>query len=185
MYHIQNDKRAKTSAELICKGLLTCLEEKPFEKITISDIQRVSSVGRSTFYRLFDSTADVLAYQCDRIFDQIHAPQHTAPPSAGRYISLWMENSTLLQAIVDSGRLDILYGAHRKYLAPFAHIYFPDNRTDPVQMEYLMATLISCTAGILTAWVKCGKRESAAELYARLNECFRLVGQIFEREESA
>ena len=53
MYHIKNDKRAQTSTELICAGLLACMREKPFARITITDVQRASTVSRSTFYRNF------------------------------------------------------------------------------------------------------------------------------------
>lgn len=68
MYHIKEDKRAKASVELICDGLKRCLKEKSFESVTISDIQRVSGVSRSTFYRNFDRIEDVLALMCDRVF---------------------------------------------------------------------------------------------------------------------
>ena len=43
MYHIKNDKRAYMSAELISSGLLELIKTVPFEQITISDIQRVST----------------------------------------------------------------------------------------------------------------------------------------------
>lgn len=180
MYHIQNDKRAKTSAELICRGLQKCLEKKPFKDITISDIQRESTVGRSTFYRLFDNTGDVLTYECDRIFEQLHQSwAEEVPPSAREFICLWMENSVLLQTIVDSGRLDILYAAHQKYLAPCAAHCFSGSVCDPVQMEYLTAVLVGCMAGVLNAWIACGKRENAEQLYDRVNECVHAVGEIF------
>lgn len=70
MYHIQKDIRAQKSAKLIGEGMLKCLGEKRFEEISVSDVQRASSVGRSTFYRLFDNTADVLAYLCDGILSR-------------------------------------------------------------------------------------------------------------------
>lgn len=63
MYHIKNDKRAQASTELICAGLLACMKEKPFARITITDVQRASTVSRSTFYRNFDCLEDVLALQ--------------------------------------------------------------------------------------------------------------------------
>ena len=69
MYHIKNDKRAYASVELICSALLELLETSPFEEITISDIQRMSTVSRSTFYRNFDCIEDVLMLLCDRSFD--------------------------------------------------------------------------------------------------------------------
>ena len=64
MYHIKNDKRARASTELICAGLLACMKEKPFARITITDVQRASTVSRSTFYRNFDCLEDVLALLC-------------------------------------------------------------------------------------------------------------------------
>lgn len=60
MYHIKNDKRAEKSAKLICDAMLQLISTKSFSEITVSDIQRVSSVSRSTFYRCFDCLADVL-----------------------------------------------------------------------------------------------------------------------------
>ena len=65
MYHIKHDKRAQASTELICAGLLVCMKEKPFARITITDVQRASTVSRSTFYRNFDCLEDVLALLCD------------------------------------------------------------------------------------------------------------------------
>ena len=54
MYHISKDKRALQSSELIYNGLLECIRKKPFDQITVSDLQKASGVARSTFYRAFD-----------------------------------------------------------------------------------------------------------------------------------
>lgn len=77
MYHIKEDKRAQASVELICDGLKRCLKEKSFESVTISDIQRVSGVSRSTFYRNFDRMEDVLALMCDRVFEEAFASDYS------------------------------------------------------------------------------------------------------------
>ena len=71
MYHISTDKRAQKSAALIWQGMEQYLQEKPFHKLRISDINQKSYVSRATFYRLFDSLQDVLVYQCDRIYSQL------------------------------------------------------------------------------------------------------------------
>lgn len=84
MYHIKNDKRAQASSELICAGLLACMKEKPFARITITDVQRASSVSRSTFYRNFDCLEDVLALLCDRGFQAVFAARSALPPGAAR-----------------------------------------------------------------------------------------------------
>ncbi len=46
MYHISHDKRAQKSAELIWQGMEQCLQEKPFDKLRISDINQKSYVSR-------------------------------------------------------------------------------------------------------------------------------------------
>ena len=69
MYHIKSDKRAQTSAQLIGDAMLELLKARAFDDISVSDIQRQSTVGRATFYRLFDNTVDVLSWLCNQIFD--------------------------------------------------------------------------------------------------------------------
>lgn len=185
LYHIQKDIRAQKSAKLIGEGMLKCLELKRFEEITVSDLQRASTVGRSTFYRLFDNTADMLSFLCDGIFEQAgreyaQLSKLTADETTLRFIRIWMENKALLKAIVDSGRTEFLHEAHMKYLAP-NDTFFPGTETmDPVQVQYLMTTLTSCLGAFLSAWIKNGGQETAEQLQKRIKICFQMLGQIFE-----
>lgn len=185
MYHIQNDKRAQKSARLICEGFLQCLNEKNIDQITISDIQRASSVSRATFYRLFDNTSDVLSYLCEQIFEKVNYEHTTmeyfsAEETTLRFIRLWMENRVLLKAIVDSNRMDFIYNAHMKYLAPHKEFFFPDTTITDIQAEYLMRTLTSCISAFLESWVKCGEKEGENELQEILKSCFKILGNIFD-----
>ena len=101
MYHIKNDKRAYMSAELISSGLLELIKTVPFEQITISDIQRVSTVSRSTFYRNFDCIEDVLMLLCDRSFDAaIKRAEETGEEIRIAVFRYWFENVSLLETIV-------------------------------------------------------------------------------------
>ncbi len=71
MYHISDNKRRIESAELLSDALFKILEHKPYEEITITDLQKSSSVSRSTFYRLFDNIDDIFHYQLDMIFSTL------------------------------------------------------------------------------------------------------------------
>ena len=114
MYHIKNDKRAQASTELICAGLLACMKEKPFARITITDVQHASTVSRSTFYRNFDCLEDVLALLCDRGFQAVFTA-YNALPAAQRgnlpkaVFHYWFHNSAVLEALVQIHRTDILF----------------------------------------------------------------------------
>ena len=190
MYHIQKDIRAQKSAKLIGEGMLKCLGEKRFEEISVSDVQRASSVGRSTFYRLFDNTADVLAYLCDGIFEQANREyaelcKLTADETTLRFIRIWMEHQALLQAIVDSGRTEFLHAAHMKYLAPNTTFFPGTESMDRIQVEYLMTTLTSCIAAFLSVWVKSGGKETAEQHQTRIKICFHMLGLIFEEKSGS
>lgn len=184
MYHISSDKRAVRSAERIGLGMLQCLENKNFSEITVTDVQRASTVGRATFYRLFDNTADVLSYLCDEIFEKAGREYEKLDDlDAGKttlaFIRVWMENKALLKAIVDSNRMDFLFQAHMKYLSPLKETFFYGSEMDESQTAYLMMTLTSCTAAFLTAWLANGAVESAEQLQCRLKDCFQTLGKIF------
>ena len=185
MYHIANDKRAVRSAELVGNGMLKCLQIKDFTDITVTDVQKASTVGRATFYRLFDNTADVLSYLCDGIFEQAGAIyRELSAPDAEQttltFIRIWMENKVLLKAISDSNRMDFIYRSHMKYLAPVKDELFGKNEMDEAQTVYLMTMLTSCVSACLTAWLANGANESAEQMHSRIKECFRTIGKVFE-----
>lgn len=50
-------------------ALLTILEKKPFEYITVSEICEMAAVNRSTFYLHYENTTDLLAETTRRIID--------------------------------------------------------------------------------------------------------------------
>lgn len=60
MYHISKDIRAQKSADYICEALMKCVKHKDFAEITVSDLNKKYGISRTTFYRLFDNTLDVL-----------------------------------------------------------------------------------------------------------------------------
>lgn len=102
MYHIKQDKRAQTSVELICTGLKQCLREKSFENITISDIQRISGVSRSTFYRNFDRIEDVLALMCDRVFEEAFSSGYANISES--VFRTWFRHADMIETVVSIGR---------------------------------------------------------------------------------
>ena len=58
------------AVEKITDGLLELMGEKPFEKITVSDIVRRAEVGRASFYRHFDSKEAVVHHHLSRLLKE-------------------------------------------------------------------------------------------------------------------
>lgn len=64
-----NNPTALQSQEMIIKGILSIMENKSFESITIKSICEHSLVSRQTFYSLFNSKEEVLELHFDKMFD--------------------------------------------------------------------------------------------------------------------
>jgi AcrR family transcriptional regulator len=183
MYHIKNDKRSQTSAKLISEGLLKCLNNKEFSNITITEVQQASLVGRATFYRLFDNLTDVLAYQSDQIFDDIVRSYNTPPNQLPKdvitlFADNWIKHDKLLETIVKCNRLDIIIESHRKNEDSIKKFFFPNTEIETTQSNYLIVTLSTLMTGILSEWIRTGKKEDASQLCTRVQDSIKLINHM-------
>lgn len=175
MYHISKDKRALQSSELIYNGLLECIRKKPFDQITVSDLQKASGVARSTFYRAFDNISDVLYWKCDTCFYEVLGNYHPKLlrgeiDLARHYFQYWTDHSDILELLIQINRQDIIYACHMKNAeilqqrfgeAPGLHIQHGD---------YFIAIRTGFTISVLTVWLKGGRKETAEELVKIIEE---------------
>lgn len=67
------------SKALIKRALLELMQEKKFEKITVSDIVRVADINRGTFYAHFKSTRDVFNKIQENMFTDLLGTLETFP----------------------------------------------------------------------------------------------------------
>ncbi len=171
MYHIKEDKRAKASVELICDGLKRCLKEKSFESVTISDIQRVSGVSRSTFYRNFDRMEDVLALMCDRVFEEAFASDYSNISET--VFRTWFRHADMIEAVVGIGRGDMLYASLRRCTSRMRS-GLPE-WGDAAPLDYLASIIASSMMGIMITWVERGKKESEEELKGVILQSFKAM----------
>lgn len=169
MYHIANDLRAKKSAELICQGLEDCLKEKPLNKIRVIDIYNKCYVSRATFYRLFDSINDVLAYECDIIReDALKAKEAMKFKNKNEEvlfsINRWLKHEELIKAIIDNKLIGILYESHiRNYekIKKLYSLYYEDEK----QFIYFVTILVSLVFASLTIYFDKNKTEPMEKVF--------------------
>lgn len=169
MYHISQDKRSGRSAKTIYEGLLQCLEEKPFDRITVSDLQRVSGVARTTFYRCFDDVSDVLTWRCDACFDEVLGqcgPEEFADELGlvRRYFEYWMRHSDILELLVRIDRQDIIYACHMRAADALQERFGSVPGLSEGEGDYFMALRTGLTISILTTWLRRGRTESPGEV---------------------
>ncbi|MBS1005522.1 TetR family transcriptional regulator C-terminal domain-containing protein [Levilactobacillus brevis] len=181
MYHVKLDKRSQASARLILAGLYTCLEAKPFAKITVADIQRASSVGRATFYRLFDNLSDVLSYECSLIlqeFLQRPQPDNTSERFAA-FFKDWMTHDVLLAALMTSGNRDLLYVAFRAHALELRQLLSPQADLTSDETDFFIYIATSAVIGALAMWLQHDRQETPEQLTAMMVKTLTTVTVTF------
>ncbi|ETY74277.1 hypothetical protein LFAB_08330 [Lactiplantibacillus fabifermentans T30PCM01] len=179
MFHVKRDKRSQASAALVVSGLYQCLEEKAFDKITIADIQSVSSVGRATFYRLFDRLSDVLAYECNNVID--HFVQSNALINANDQFTVfftdWMTHDVLLETLMTSGNSELLYFAFREHADELGRLLSPKVELSSYELDFFINIATSALIASLDTWVKHDRQETPNQLATMMRVTLRTVNE--------
>ena len=186
MYHIKSDKRSQASAQLIGNAMTELLKVRNFDDISVSDIQRQSTVGRATFYRLFDNTVDVLSWLCNQIFDTMTnrnaSPTENMVESMIAFIGAWMEHEVLLQAIIRSGHIEVIYEMLYRRMKEAGDMLFPDLQLENGKADYLVSIASTAMIGGLSAWLKHGKTESAEQVFENIREVIGVFHQLTAKQ---
>lgn len=69
----KSESKYFNTAKKMDKALISLLEEKPFEYITVSEICKRAQVNRSTFYLHYENTADLLSETVRYLLDDFSA----------------------------------------------------------------------------------------------------------------
>ena len=177
MYHIKEDKRSEASAALIGQAMYKLLGEKEFKHITITDLQKESSVGRATFYRLFDRTEDVLEYLMKKQMDGFvqeyrNISSEERPPLLRYAIECYLNDYQLLEYVVRAGKIGTIFRVISKDMVWMAQLLMGDDRMKHMEhrdLEYYCALMTASVVGVLETWLIRGKKESPEELYEILH----------------
>ena len=188
MYHIKSDKRSQKSAKLITEAVMNILEEKNFEDMTITDIERKSFVARSTFYRLFDNTLDVLTYKCDLIFLELNTLHKESKQKTLEEIMIlagdyWMKNSQILEILTNSGHQSILQKSFERHFQNTVRNFLGDDKdVHIVNDPYISAMITSLITSALLTWHNQGRKENAKELWERIKSNYKMLSFMMNDE---
>ena len=182
MYHIKNDKRCVKSAARICDALRELLTEKPLGEITVTDIQKRSGTGRSTFYRLFDNTDDVLLYLVEGEFHDMvnYYREMDWTDFTEHLIRNIMSESRVILNVTSSGKMHVISRALRNDLT---HVAEADSYKFDNLSRYMIAVFIGGCISLVTTWDETGREESVDELARMMRKAFdyRAIEDILTR----
>lgn len=114
----KKNRNAQRSIRMLREALLELLGEKPYEKITVTDVTRKADLNRGTFYAHFNSVDDLARDVMDEVtlkISNLIEPQRggrffrdprPTVDVVGRFLE---ENRAMLQLLVDSRSLESFF----------------------------------------------------------------------------
>lgn len=173
MYHTKNDPRSLYSAGLMYKGLVELLDSKEFNSITVSDIVRQAQVGRTTFYRHFDTIEDILVWRCSMTIQELKQFAHQYFQLHPVPTTIPLLKPLLLYFEKDSELVEVLIKAERTHLLQRALPNLARERFDYIQnlldipeayLDYWVEMTSAMGTQCLVHWVNTGKQPPPDEL---------------------
>ena len=164
------------SKEWIMESLLKLLSEKPYSKITITEITSVAQLARRTFYRNFDSKEDILDMYIQKLFGEyvnLLKEEKILKIStvAKVYFTFWSKHLDFLILMENNNLLYMLLQKYNQYL-PIIHKNFKDNKEeygDDNTLEYVLAFSSGGFWNMLIKWVHEGAKKTPNEMAELIN----------------
>ena len=173
------------------QALLSLLEKKPFEYITIREICEEAGVNRSTFYLHYENTADLLkettAYMLGRFSSYFSVDTESISSQYAScdlrelnfindkylhpYLSFIRENQRLFAAVLSN---PATFDSHAIFQRLFDHIFHPilDRFHYPSEEQhYVMMFYLSGITAIIAEWLKEGCVKSIEEISSIIRCC--------------
>lgn len=176
MYHGSNTTALK-SQQWIADALISLMEEKPYQQITIMDICKKADLSRQTFYNIFDQKEDVLRFclqsEYGREFQAVedHAVI-TMHEIVTAFASVLQKNENLLSLMMKNGLDGIISDEIAKCVSLFAD-RFVKNPAKISELPYSKAILSGALAHLLVYWFR-------QEEPISLDQFTRLVSEFLE-----
>ncbi len=117
MYRISNDQRSKQSMMRITNAVITLGQHIPFQELTVTQLVDEAKIGRTTFYRYFETVEDVVQYLCDVCLDDFIVQMnhvnfsHQSNPLAsfiGPYLNYFKQHDQFVKLLITGDRLDMI-----------------------------------------------------------------------------
>ena len=160
-----SDRRTKYTKSAIRDALFKLLEDKPLNKVTVTDICKLADINRSTFYSYYEDVNALMTQIQNDLFENV-------------LISITTENwFDDLLCLVDKNKdlFQVLIGPHgdTEFLRQLLYLgydnsirfwekAYPD--ASEAQMEYMFAYVANGVIGILENWICGGYKESLEEV---------------------
>ncbi len=179
----ESDERYSTAEEAIIDSFFLLINEKDYDKITVSDIVKKSGIVRSTFYNHYESVIDLINAVEDKTIDDIFKlmesfhPQNDKDLCKSYFLAIcnYTKENPFLAELFKSPRgnsfMEKTVAMFHRYVAEIGR----DEMASPNSREhftYLIAGTIGFSLGVLHKWTAENFKSPAEDVADVLAELF-------------
>lgn len=186
----KNESKYFKSAEKMHTALISLIDEKAFELITVKEICEVAGVNRSTFYLHYDNTNDLLKETVEAVYKdffrrfsaeeskEVNIVDKTdeelflvTPKYLMPYLEFVEDNRKLFLIMYEKNEI---MGAEKTYEKWFKEIFGPILTRFGVSEEeqpFIMIFYLKGIIGVINEWIARDCAESKEELIGIIQKC--------------
>ncbi|MGE7837392.1 TetR/AcrR family transcriptional regulator [Viridibacillus arvi] len=167
---------AEQSKKWLCNAMLELLQEKPYNKITITEICDKAGLVRKTFYRHFTSKESVLVTVIDLMFEEFYEYIQDQEMGANEmplaYFTFWEKHKKFLHILIQNQLYALLNDQYVHYLEEMAHIVGGKRAyLSELEKDYMRTMLAAGLWSLLKKWILRDCSETPEEM-ARMTLVF-------------
>lgn len=157
MVGIKNNKRARQTKKMLQTTVLSLLQQKKIDTITVTEVCKKADVNRTTFYRYYDDV-----YMCvdtieTEFLNSIDIPQDaSAVEGLEKLLEGFYHNPQISNLVFVEGSTKLLDKMH--------HSVEQSRERPTVFSEYQETYIMLGMQGILKQWVKTGMKKTPEQL---------------------
>jgi AcrR family transcriptional regulator len=157
-----NNRQVKRTRSWIFEALMTLMDEKPYNKISVSDIVEKAGIARQTFYRSYNNKDDVILQFFDELFNLHPVKVENTFRRGGRDIvdvtiplGQFVTYAAVLKKILNTGTEHLIYRYCKKWEKSITDLYagkLPGGKQ--LVFSYVVKHQTAGTMNILIDWIK-------------------------------
>ena len=177
-------KTAQTDYLRAClqDSYFTLLQEKPAEKISVSEIVKLAGISRMSFYRYCENKDDIIRQFLEDSFKKYMAvvdeeSVKNSLEAATLFFGYFRSNRVRMRALIDQGLFHLLFESFPRFLQ-VSNLSIESTPDIPQQYrEYYYEYASGGLLNLAKAWVATGMKDSDREMAQALRKIKKVQGR--------
>jgi AcrR family transcriptional regulator len=170
-------RQIERTKRLLNQAFMQLIEEKPYRKITVTDICDQAGFARKTFYAHYETKEDIITECLDNLLDvsfykpfkdlEEFPPITEADRGILKLIVMWQENAHFFRFLAENGLNDLLLNKYKEKLDKIQlDVINPAMSINPqnTPMDYFYIYMANAQIAILQHWVEKDLRISPEDI---------------------